>query len=298
MAEKHIGLIANLDKDGAVDLLAKLTRDLSTSGQTVHLHNESAAALEAIGIAADNPPLNLSALADISDLLIVLGGDGTLLNIAAQLREKAKPLAAVNTGTLGFLSCVTSDETDRLVEAIKDSSYEISRRRILSAEVTHGDHPVETYTALNELVIGRGSTSRTTHVEARVDGEFVNHYTGDGLIVATPTGSTAYSMSAGGPIVHPGAPVMLITPVCPHTLANRAIVVSDSSEIELLIADQRDPLYLTADGRGIAEIDQQVHIKITRARFELSLVSLNGDSFFNVLKGKLGWYGSSVKKGS
>jgi len=296
MAEKHIGLIANLDKDGAVELLAKLMRDLRASGQTVHFHKEAAEALDAAGIEIENPPLELGKLAEISDLLIVLGGDGTLLNIAAQLREKAKPLAAVNTGTLGFLSCVTSDETGRLVEAIKDSSFEISRRRILTAELRHGDHPVEIYTALNELVVGRGTTSRTIHVEARVDGEFVNHYSGDGLIVATPTGSTAYSMSAGGPIVHPASPVMLITPVCPHTLANRAIVVSDSSEIELLIADQRDPLYLTADGRGIAEVDQEVHIKITRAQFELPLVSLNGDSFFSVLKGKLGWYGSAVKK--
>jgi len=297
MAEKHIGLIANLDKAGAVELLAKLMRDLSATGQTVHFHRESAAALSAAGVEVENPPLDLPMLAEVSDLLIVLGGDGTLLNIAAQLREKAKPLAAVNTGTLGFLTCVTSDETGRLVEAIKDSSYEISPRRILSAEVRHGSHPAESFTALNELVIGRGMTSRTIHVEARVDGEFVNHYSGDGLIVATPTGSTAYSMSAGGPIVHPGAPVMLITPVCPHTLANRAIVVSDSSEIELLIADQRDPLYLTADGKGIAEVDKEVHIKISRARFELPLVSLNGDSFFNVLKGKLGWYGSAVKKG-
>lgn len=296
MAEKHIGLIANLDKHGAVELLAKLMRDLSASGQTVHFHSEAAAALSEAGIAVDNPPLDLAELAQVSDLLIVLGGDGTLLNIAAQLRERVKPLAAVNTGTLGFLSCVTSDETDRLVEAIKESSYEISHRRILSAELKRGGHPVETYTALNELVIGRGTTSRTIHVEARVDGEFVNYYSGDGLIVATPTGSTAYSMSAGGPIVHPAAPVMLITPVCPHTLANRSIVVCDSSEIELIIADQRDPLYLTADGQAIAEVEKEVRIKITRAEFELPLVSLNGDSFFNVLKGKLGWYGSAVRK--
>lgn len=299
MAAKYIGLIANLDKPGAVKLLVKLQGDLQSAGHSVLFHDAAADAisnavpelkLEARGLSLDN-------LAEKSELLIILGGDGTLLKIASRLQERAKPLAAVNTGSLGFLTSVTSDETDRLVKALSDSSFEISHRRILSATLKHGDQAEQTFTALNELVISRGTTSRTVHVEARVDNQFVNHYSGDGLIVATPTGSTAYSMSAGGPIVHPQAPVLIITPVCPHALANRAIVVSDSSQIELRVADQRQPLYLTVDGQNIAELCSEASIRITRGEFELPLVTLKDASFFKVLKGKLGWYGSSVRKG-
>lgn len=292
MAAQHIGLIANLDKPGAVDLLRRLRSELTDAGHQVSVH--SAAAKAADFPAAES--FELPELADASDLLIVLGGDGTLLNIAGQLRERIKPLAAVNTGTLGFLTCVTADEVGRLIKAIGSASYALSKRRMLDLEVQIGDQEPEVFTALNEIVAGRGITSRTVHVEVRVDGELVNHYSGDGLIVSTPTGSTAYSMSAGGPIVHPAAPVMVITPVCPHTLTNRAIVVSDTSDIELVLPDQRDPLYLTVDGQAIAEAGLETRIRISRAEHELPLVMLSEDSFFRVLTGKLNWYGSAVRK--
>ena len=292
MAAQHIGLIANLDKKGAPRLLRRLYADLSAQGHQISVERLAA---KAAGI-EEGRERDLDELADTSDLLIVLGGDGTLLKVAGQLRERIKPLAAVNTGTLGFLTCATADTIDRLVKAINDSSYALSKRGMFDVEVTIGDGEPQSFTALNEFVAGRGITSRTVHVEARVDGELVNHYSGDGLIVSTPTGSTAYSMSAGGPIVHPASPVMIITPVCPHTLTNRSIVVSDSSEIELLIADQRDPLYLTVDGQAIAEAGLETRIRITRADHELPLVMLSEDSFFRVLTGKLNWYGSAVKK--
>jgi NAD+ kinase len=292
MAAQHIGLIANLDKPGAADLLRRLHDDLTEAGHQVSFQRDSG---KAAGFEKEDG-LKLADLADASDLLIVLGGDGTLLNIAGQLRERIKPLAAVNTGTLGFLTCVTADEVTRLVKAIGHSSYALSKRRMFDVEVQIGHEESQTFTALNEVVAGRGITSRTVHVEVRVDGELVNHYSGDGLIVSTPTGSTAYSMSAGGPIVHPSAPVMVITPVCPHTLTNRAIVVSDDSEIELLIADQRDPLFLTVDGQAIAEAGLETRIRISRADHELPLVMLSEDSFFRVLTGKLNWHGSAVRK--
>ena len=292
MAAQHIGLIANLDKLGAANLLRRLHDDLTEAGHQVSLQRDAA---RAAGF-DDDQGLELAELADASDLLIVLGGDGTLLKIAGQLRERIKPLAAVNTGTLGFLTCVTADEIGRLVKAVGDSSYALSKRRMLDVHVQIGSEEPQVFTALNEFVAGRGITSRTVHVEARVDGELVNHYSGDGLIVSTPTGSTAYSMSAGGPIVHPAAPVMVITPVCPHTLTNRAIVVSDDSDIELRIADQRDPLYLTVDGQAIAEAGKETRIRISRADHELPLVMLSDDSFFRVLTGKLNWHGSAVRK--
>lgn len=292
MAAQHIGLTANLDKPDAVALLRRLRTELTGAGHQVSTHDEAA-------IAAEFPAeeaYGLVALADACDLLIVLGGDGTLLNVASQLRERVKPLAAINTGTLGFLTCVTAIDSDRLVKALGDCSYSLSKRRMFDVEVWIGEDPPARYTALNEFVAGRGITSRTVDVEARVDGELVNHYSGDGLIVSTPTGSTAYSMSAGGPIVHPSSPVMIITPVCPHTLTNRAIVVSDDSVIELMIADQRDPLYLTVDGQAIAEAGRETRIRISRAQHELPLVTLSEDSFFRVLTGKLNWHGSAARR--
>ncbi|MCB1079443.1 MAG: NAD(+)/NADH kinase, partial [Verrucomicrobiae bacterium] len=131
-------------------------------------------------------------------------------------------------------------------------------------------------------------------VETRVDGTFVNHYTGDGIILATPTGSTAYSLSAGGPILEPGCGVFVMTPICPHALANRAIVFDDRREIELLVPNQRDQLLLTADGRVVCELNEPSRLRVRRAPFELPLVTLPDGSFYTVLRRKLGWFGSSV----
>ncbi|MFK5923618.1 MAG: NAD(+)/NADH kinase [Verrucomicrobiota bacterium] len=292
MAETRIGLIANPHKDGAADLLRKLVKAFALHDIDTHLDEVSAKLIDAPG------GLALQALSEVSDILVVLGGDGSLLWVLGQLKERVKPLAGINIGTLGFLSCATGDEYQRLVDAIAQNAYETSQRAIVRASLLihekNGTIEGGSYYGLNEVTISRAASSRTIQIEARVDGRFVNHYSGDGVIIATPTGSTAYSLSAGGPIIDPAARVFSMTPICPHALANRAIVMSDSSVIELLMPEPRDPLLLSIDGRTVAELNTAADVMIERADFNLPLLALPDASFYDVLHQKLGWFGSTV----
>ncbi|MCF6311582.1 MAG: NAD(+)/NADH kinase [Verrucomicrobiales bacterium] len=292
MAETQIGIIANPHKEGAAQLLEQLTQAFADHGITSHLEKVSA---ELLG---QQDGVELHRLSELCDLLVVLGGDGSLLWVLSQLKGKVKPLAGINIGTLGFLSCATGDEYQNLVDAIVSHQYKISQRAIVKATLMVDEQgqlkEAGVFFGLNEVTISRAASSRTIQIEARVDGSFVNHYSGDGVILATPTGSTAYSLSAGGPIIDPAAGVFSLTPICPHALANRAIVMSDSSEIELLMPAPRDPLLLSIDGRAVAEIQSAAEVKIERAAFDLPLLALPEASFYEVLHQKLGWFASTV----
>ncbi len=294
MAETRIGLIANPHKEGAAELLRKLTDAFASIGVAVALEKASADLMGA------DDGMDLKDLADASDLLVVLGGDGSLLWVFSQLREKIKPMAGVNIGTLGFLSCTTGEEYQNLVDAIAEEQFTISDRAIVKASLTTREDGEKIaggeFYSLNEVTISRASSSRVIQIEARVDGQFVNHYSGDGVIISTPTGSTAYSLSAGGPIIDPAAGVISMTPICPHALANRAIVMSDSSIIELLMQEPRDPLLLSIDGHPVAEIDTAAEVKIERAGFDMPLVAMKDASFYEILHHKLGWFGGAVMK--
>ncbi len=294
MAETpRVGLIANLDKPGARSLLETLISAFESREVSVGVETESAGLLKEV-----HPGLSIASLEELaaaSDILVVLGGDGTLLGVVGRLGEAVIPIAAINVGTLGFLTCATAEEYQALVDAIIDRNYEVSRRTIIEATLRHGTDSDEVVVhALNEVTVVRGATSCVVHVETRVDDHFVNHYTGDGIIVATPTGSTAYSLSAGGPILEPGCGVFVMTPICPHALANRAIVFADNREIELLVPEQRDELLLTADGRPVRQLTEPSRLSIRRAAVELPLVMLPDGSFYKVLRRKLGWFGSSI----
>lgn len=294
MAETQIGLIANPEKKGAGELLQKLIDAFASIDITTHVEKESA---KLIG---QENGIDIKEIGDTSDILVVLGGDGSLLWVFSQLREKVKPLAGINIGTLGFLSCATGEEYQQLVDVIADEKFLISDRAIVRASLTiqedGEDREAGVYFGLNEITISRAFSSRVIHVEAQVDGQFLNHYSGDGVIIATPTGSTAYSLSAGGPIIEPAAGVFTMTPICPHALTNRAIVVSDSSTIDLLIPDPDDPLVLSVDGHSIAEINTPAKIRMDRAGFDLPLLTMPDASFYELLHHKLGWFGSTVMK--
>ena len=297
MAETpRVGLIANLEKPGARGLLESLLRAFAGRGMATRVEEKSATALSPGVLGEIESPLGLEELAGASDLLMVLGGDGTLLEVVGRLGDAVKPIAAINVGTLGFLTCATAEESEALVEAIAEGNFGVSHRAIIEATLKRepsegGDLVVH---ALNEVSVSRGATSCVVHVETRVDGDFVNHYTGDGIIIATPTGSTAYSLSAGGPILEPGCGVFVMTPICPHALANRAIVFDDSREIELLVPEQRDELLLTADGRLVENLKVPARLILRRSQTELPLVTLPEGSFYRVLRRKLGWFGSSI----
>ncbi|MGB0152451.1 MAG: NAD(+)/NADH kinase [Verrucomicrobiales bacterium] len=289
MAEApRVGIVANLSKSGAKELMADLLDRFEKASIEVILDDRTS---DFIGQPGGLP---LPELSDAVDILVVLGGDGTILWVLRQLEDRIKPIAAINTGTLGFLTCATEEESGKLVEALATGNYQRTDRIVIRGEFLHDGEVKHEFVALNEVTFSRGVGARVIHVEAWVDGRMANRYTGDGLIVATPTGSTAYSLSAGGPLVQPGANVFVVTPVCPHTLADRPLVVGAASLVSLKAPEQRDDLALYIDGRLTAEVSDPAEVRLKLADFQLPLISLPDQNFFTVLHRKMGWAGSAV----
>lgn len=230
--------------------------------------------------------------ADGADLIISLGGDGTLLKTLHRLGPRPIPIAGVNIGTLGFLTACTDEEIDLLADHLANEEMNIVERSMLKVEMTEEGGKPHQFLALNEAVLMRGETGRLVSLEARVDGELLNHYRADGLIVATPTGSTAYSMAAGGPLLGPHAGVFVITPICPHSMSNRSLVVGEKSVIELSPAgNEEESILFSVDGRDILRIEKDSVVKVTRHDVNLRLVRLPGHSFYETLRKKLHWHG-------
>ena len=289
MAETpRVGIVANLSKSGAKELMADLLDRFEKASIDVTLDERTA---DFIGQTGGLP---LPELSDAVDILVVLGGDGTILWVLRQLEDRIKPIAAINTGTLGFLPCATEEERGKLVEALATGNYQRTDRIIIRGEFFHNGEVEQEFVALNEVTFSRGVGARVIHVEAWVNGRMANRYTGDGLIVATPTGSTAYSLSAGGPLVQPGANVFVVTPVCPHTLADRPLVVGAASQVSLKAPEQRDDLAVYIDGRLLAEVSDPAEVRLKLADFQLPLISLPDQDFFTVLHRKMGWAGSAI----
>lgn len=226
-------------------------------------------------------------------MLVVLGGDGTILRTARLLGPAVKPIASINTGRLGFLTTGTEAEVDRLIATILSQSWRLTRRSVVEASFRSASGESFTEGGLNEITVTRGSFSRMIRLEVRVDGEFLNRYSADGLIVSTPTGSTAYSLSAGGPIIAPDAGVFCLTPICPHALSNRPLVVSDTVTIEIQPVEPIDELLLNVDG-GPAFVPGISHpVRIRKAPWTVPLVTFREHSFHSILRDKLRWTGDS-----
>ena len=225
-----------------------------------------------------------------ADMVISLGGDGTLLQTLHTIGPSAIPIAGVNIGNLGFLTACTDEEVDQLSKVIAAGNPQIVERSMLRVEMTEEGGESHEFIALNEAVLMRGETGRLVSLEARVDGDLLNEYNADGLLVATPTGSTAYSLAAGGPLIGPRSGVFVITPICPHSMSNRSLVLSDDSVIELTPTGRTDePILFSVDGRAILRIEKGSKVRVTRHPQCLNLVRLPGHSFYETLRKKLKW---------
>jgi len=279
-----VGVIANPNKSGAKKTLIGLCSALKKEQITPVLEKVTADIINAPdGVEA-------STFADTCDVVAVLGGDGTMLNAANQIGPASIPVAGINIGTLGFLTTCQDNELDIFAKAVAQKHYSLIPRMQLRATVITADGKEQSFQALNEITLARGQTGRLVSLDAWVDDELLNHYRADGLIVATTTGSTAYSLSAGGPLIAPKAEVFVITPICPHSLSNRSLVISDSSVVELAPAkDAECPMLFTVDGREVVEIGLGYRIRVERAGHSLSLLRLEGDTFYSTLRQKLGW---------
>jgi len=228
-------------------------------------------------------------MAEHVDLLIVLGGDGTLLSAARALRAYKVPILAVNLGGLGFLTSVTLEELYPVLEQAIAGENRTSERMMLEAEIFRRGTSAIRQHALNDAVANKGALSRMLEFDVYVDSDHVGRYRADGLIVATPTGSTAYSLAAGGPVVHPGLDAFVITPICPHMLTNRPFVIPGSAKVEIDFAPADEPVYLTLDGQIGFELEAGDRVAITKSSSKVVYVRPPRKTYFEILRNKLRW---------
>ncbi|MFL6518845.1 MAG: NAD(+)/NADH kinase [Chthoniobacterales bacterium] len=288
MRPKTIGLIAHTGKPGVAELTRTIAAELERANLRVLLE-EATAKLAGLpdGRAA-------AALGRDADLLVVLGGDGTILHLVGQLGENIKPVFGINMGALGFLTCSNSNAYADAVECIAAGKMVFSERTLLDVAVKIPAGESSRMIALNDVVLSRGEVSRLVRLKTTVNGETLTEFNADGLIVATPTGSTAYSLSAGGPILAPESGAFVITPICPHVLTNRSIIVDEDAVIEVEVTERKYPVFLTVDGRDPLRIETGTAVEIRKSNRVLPLASLPGVSFFGVVRQKLKWSGSNI----
>ena len=223
------------------------------------------------------------------DLLVVLGGDGTLLATARALNRKPVPILAVNLGGLGFLTEITREELLPTLETVLAGTHQTDRRVQIEGELIRADEILTPFLALNDVVLNKGAIARILDFEVRVNGQKVSTYKSDGLIVSTPTGSTAYSLAAGGPIVTPSVEAFLVTPICAHTLTHRPLVLPNTASIEVTVKSLREAAYLTVDGQvGIAAHSEDV-VRMRKADSYVELVRPLSTPYFEILQKKLKW---------
>jgi NAD+ kinase len=225
------------------------------------------------------------------DLLVVLGGDGTLLSAVRALRGAELPVLGVNLGRLGFLTEITQQELYPTLERLLEDKTTVEPRISLRGVVERGGQKIREYLVLNDVVLNKGALARISDFEVRVDGRYLTNYQADGLIIATPTGSTAYSLSAGGPIVSPDLPAILLTPICPHTLTHRPIIVMDSSRIEVRLVSKNGDVFLTLDGQEGFELTEQDVVRVEKSDRRVLLVRSFSRDHFQVIRSKLMWGG-------
>ena len=232
-----------------------------------------------------------SELATTADLVIVLGGDGTMLGAARMLGERGTPVLGVNFGTLGYLTEYTDETLFPALDAIIAGEYELDPRVMLDCEVLRRGRRIEHTTALNDAVVNTSALARMIEVDCSIDGRYVTYYRADGLIVSTPTGSTAYNVSAGGPILMPSMGAFVLNPICPHTLSNRPLVVPDSVSIELALRPTAEPVTLTVDGQIGINLAIRDRIRLRKSTATFNVITPRDRNYFEVLRGKLRWGG-------
>ncbi len=277
-------IITNREKDGSMEVTNRIAAFLENRGGKVYLAGEEYRGGGARYTRAEDIP-------EDTQCALVLGGDGTILQAAHDLAARQIPIFGINLGTLGFLAETEVAELDAALSKLLAGEYTVKEQMMLAVTVHAGGRKSALPNALNDLVVTRSGFSRVIGAGVYINGELVSDFRGDGVIVATPTGSTGYSLSAGGPIIAPAAGAMVITPVCPHSLNARSIVVSDSDEVTIKVRQskktQEEEAIATVDGGASAKLRAGDYIKVRRAGCMVKLVRLSGRSFYQVLRAKL-----------
>ncbi|MBI4904556.1 MAG: NAD(+)/NADH kinase [Acidobacteria bacterium] len=280
---KSAGIVSKPNTAAAAKLVPDLLAWFAGHGITVRVDDATASYVRGVdGLPRDTVP-------DGTELVVVLGGDGTLLSAARAIAGRDIPIFAVNLGGLGFLTAITVDEVFPELERAIHHQHRIGRRRLLHCEVVRGGESIAAYEALNDAVVTKAALARMVTLDALVDGNLMCTYRADGLIIATPTGSTAYSLSAGGPIIYPTVDAVSITPICPHTLTNRPVILPSTSVIQIDCRDPDDMTYLTIDGQVGEPLKRGDRVFCKSSEHSISLVRPPSQMFFDVLRAKLKW---------
>jgi NAD+ kinase len=280
----RVGLIAKPDAPAAPRVIRQVVEWLAAHGLTAVLEKETAGLVPSASVQAASKP----ELPGLVDLLIVLGGDGTLLSMARAVGDLGVPILGVNLGGLGFLTATTLEEMLPALEAVRVGGMAIEERMVLGARLIRNGQTVGEYSALNDVVITKSAMSRIIRLEVAVDGVFATGYRADGLILSTPTGSTAYCLSAGGPIVFPTMDAGVLTPICSHTLTNRPIVLPATQRISITLLTDQDVM-LTLDGQVGFALKAHDIVEVRRATARTRLLRVPQKNFFSVLRTKLKW---------
>jgi NAD+ kinase len=281
---KTVALIGKYKSPEVAGPLLDLGRFLESRGVRVLIDKLTASQVKQ----ARYPVLALEDLGAEADLAIVIGGDGTMLNIARTLAPRDVALIGVNQGRLGFLTDISVDTMIATIGAILDGRYVAEERMLLEGRVHSGERQVFESLAFNDVVVSKGSLGNMLELEVRIDGQYIYTQRADGLIVATPTGSTAYALSSGGPILHPSLSVMALVPVSPHTLSNRPIVISSACEVEIIVRDNPEPR-VHFDSHSRRELRVGDRIVVRRYPGMINLLHPEGHSYYGMLREKLHW---------
>ncbi len=280
-------MIGNSEKPSCARVVSRAAKLIQAAGRQVFCDPATA---QLARLDANTRP-DAAALARSVDLLLVFGGDGTMLRAAHAIAGSPTPMLGINIGGLGFLTAVPSDELERVLTLLWRGDFKFEKRALIEAAHRQGGRSIR-HVALNDIVVGRGEVSRLIELEVEVNGDPLTRYRCDGLIVSSPTGSTAYSLAAGGAVVLPTAEVFALTPICPHTLSNRSLIVPLNATIRIKPVGPSPSTILHADGQVISALAPGDEVTIRRSRHAIRLMHLAESSFFEALRRKLHWRGA------
>lgn len=287
---KRVGLIGNSEKVSGAEAVRRAARLIAATGRQIYSDAATArlARLQTAVVCQDAATLTRQV-----DLLVVFGGDGTMLRVAREIAGSRTPILGVNIGGLGFLTAVPSSNLPQALQSIWKGKFKFESRSLIQATGCCSGHWIDRM-ALNDIVIGRGIASRLIELEVSVNGDLLTRYRCDGLVISSPTGSTAYSLAAGGAVVFPTAEVFAITPICPHTLSNRSLILPLNASIDVSVMSPKPATILSADGDVVSELAAGDRITIRRGRRTVRLMHLAESSFCETLRCKLHWRGASL----
>ncbi len=291
MLIKKIGIVANVAKAKSPEYTAALRDWILKRGLEVHLEEGIASKIGCL------PGIEMRKLWTMVDLIVVFGGDGTILRTARMVRERDVPLVGINLGGFGYLTEVNLGEMFDALDLILAGNFQVEKRMMLDVEIQGSEEPFREGTVLNDVVINRGNLSRIVEFETSVDGGYLTTFKADGIIISTPTGSTAYSLAAGGPIVFPDLNSIIINPICPHTLTNRPVILPEGATVQVTLGNREQGATVTLDGQVSFTMKHGDSVTIRKSSHVTTLVSSPHRGYMEILRNKLGWGGFQTGAG-